>query len=108
MPLLVQFQLINTVEYISLRSTKMEINLELKISQVQQIYEIQFKDNLTSRGKRLNSNNNHASFKSRERFKQIVIQYQTNVTEFQVKRLLKTLIQPTDSVTDEIFSIYPM
>ena len=37
-----------------------------------------------------------------------MIQYQTNVTELQVKTLLKTLIQPTKSVTDEIFSIYPV
>ena len=96
------------VESISSRRTKLEIKLELKNSQVLQIYEIQFKDNQTSKGVRLNSQNHQTIFKSRDHFKRVVIQYQTNATEIQVKRLLKILIQSTNNVTDESFSIYPV
>ena len=91
------------VESISLSSSKSEIKLELKNSEVRQLYEVQFKDNRMSAGIRLNFQNNQAIFKSRDHFRRIVIQYQVNITEIQVKRLLKTLIQPTKCETDAFF-----
>ena len=75
---------------------------------MQQIYEIQFKDNQTSKGVRLNSRKHQTIFTSRDHFKRVAIQYQTNATKIQIKRLLKNLIQSTKDATDESFSIYPV
>ena len=41
----------------------------------------------------------------RHLFKRVVIQYQTNETEIQIKRLLKNLIQSTKGATDESFNL---
>ena len=103
--LVVKFQLINLVEEICLSSTKNEIKLELKNIQIREIYGIQFKDNKTSSAIRLNFQNNQAIFNNREHFRKIVIQYQVIVTGNELRRLLKTLIQPTKMETYAFYSI---